>query len=145
GLEGHAEPGLALAQARLAGPQLRFRQLSFRDVMGHAEDVRHIVEVNEFAGDQHDEVSSGAVLEPPLLFADGAGPVKTIPEVLAILLVLPQAELLRSSSQDFLARKTRPIYEGIIHQHISAIAYPRDGDNDWAGLKGRAEARFALD
>ena len=144
GLEGRAEPGFAFAQARLAGPQLRFRLFPFSDVMGHAENMRHMVEMDEFAGNQHDEDSSRAVPKPPLLLAHGARLAKAGPEVAAILLIPPQTKFERISSQDFGARVARPIHKGIIHQHVPTIAYLRDRDNDWAGLKSGTEARFAL-
>src|SRR5262249_19183580 len=127
----------------LAGPQVRFDLFPIRDVHGHAEDMRHMVEMDEFARDQHVEPFARAVSKSPFLLVDEAGLAQAGPEVLAILLVLPQPKLVRSSPQDFVAGVTRPIDKGIIDQHVLAVTRPRDRNNDRTVLEGSAKARFA--
>src|SRR5262249_43260943 len=36
------------------------------------------------------------------------------------------------------------VHKGIIDQHVMAVADARNGNNNWAGVKGRAETRFAF-
>src|SRR5207249_4524887 len=56
----------------------------------------------------------------------------------------PDAQLDRGAAENFIAAVTGPVQEGIVHQRNPGVAHAVNGRDDWAGMKRRAKARFAL-
>ena len=84
------EARFALAQLRLAGPQLRLILFSLTDVHSHGQHMRHVAQLNDLRGQQHRARFSLAIVEAAFSFDDGAGFTQVVPERFAISLMFPQ-------------------------------------------------------
>src|SRR6266496_2138848 len=101
-----------------------------------------MVDLDDFEGYQHRGSIALSISEAAFPLADGTGTPQIRPDLVALGLGFPNAELRRVPPQDFLAGEAAPIHEGIVHQHVLLVAHPPDHNQDGTPLKGRAEARF---
>src|SRR5437868_5674160 len=101
--------------------------------------MRRMVDLDGFKGYQHRGALAAPVSKVAFPLTDETVAPHLGPDLVALGLRFPNAELSRVLSQKFLAGTTAPIHEGIVHHHILLVAHARDHDQDGTSLESRTE------
>ncbi len=142
------EVGFKSAQFLLAFqrmPHFLLRPFAHGDVQTHGKDMILSFDVDEFGGDQNGVEAAALGTQNHFVLAGKAASLHFKEEGIAIVKIVPKPQLRRRASNHLLPRVAGRLKKRFVGFHKSAVAHPRNRQEDRAGAKGLAEAllRFA--